>query len=95
MDVGLYFTYEPVVFGMSYRGIPFKTIDGYPDNESVIFLAGITTNGLSIGYSYDYTISSLTARTGGAHEVSIRYEFFLGNRRKPPKNVRQLPCPKF
>ncbi len=95
VDAGLYFTYEPVVFGMSYRGIPVKMVDGYPNNESVIFLAGITTNGLSIGYSYDYTISGLTARTGGAHEVSIRYEFFLGNPRKPPKNVRQLPCPKF
>ena len=95
LDVGLYFTYEPIVLGASYRGVPFKTVDGFANNESVIALVGISTNGLSIGYSYDYTISNLGIRTGGAHEMSIRYEFFLGDPRKPPKNVRELPCPRF
>jgi len=95
LDAGLYFTYEPFVFGTWYRGLPFKPIDGISNNEAVIFLAGISTNGLHIGYSFDYTISQLGIATGGAHEVSIRYEFFLGDPRKPPKNVRRIPCPKF
>ncbi len=95
IDLGLYFTYEPVVFGASYRGVPYKIVEGYPNNDSVILLAGITTNGLSIGYSYDYTISGLGIRTGGAHEISIRYEFFWGDPTKPPKNVREIPCPRF
>ncbi|NJN26486.1 MAG: type IX secretion system membrane protein PorP/SprF [Cyclobacteriaceae bacterium] len=95
MDAGMYFTYEPFVFGAWYRGLPFKPVEGIPNHESVIFLAGISTNGLHIGYSYDYTISKLSIATGGAHEISVRYEFFLGDPRKPPKNVRQLPCPKF
>ncbi len=95
LDAGLYFTYEPVVFGLWYRGLPFKPVDGISNHESLIFLTGISSNGLHIGYSFDYTLSQLGISTGGAHEVSIRYEFFLGDPRKPPKNVRKLPCPKF
>ena len=95
MDLGAYFTFEPIVFGLSYRGVPFNAVEGIMNNESVIALFGVTTNGLNIGYSYDYPISRLGFRSGGAHEVSISYEFFLGDPRKPPKNVRQLPCPKF
>lgn len=95
LDAGLYFTYEPFVFGTWYRGLPFKPVDGISNHESLIFLAGISTNGLHIGYSFDYTLSKLSIATGGAHEVSIRYEFFMGDPRKPPKNVRRLPCPKF
>ena len=95
LDAGLYFTYEPFVFGTWYRGLPFKPVEGISNHESLIFLVGISTNGLHIGYSFDYTLSKLGIATGGAHEVSIRYEFFLGDPRKPPKNVRQIPCPKF
>jgi hypothetical protein len=95
LDAGLYFTYEPVVFGLWYRGLPFKPVDGISNHESLIFLTGISSNGLHIGYSFDYTLSQLGISTGGAHEISIRYEFFLGDPRKPPKNVRKLPCPKF
>ena len=95
LDAGLYFTYEPFVFGTWYRGLPFKPLDGISNHESLIFLVGVSTNGLHIGYSFDYTLSNLGIATGGAHEVSIRYEFFLGDPRKPPKHVRQIPCPKF
>jgi type IX secretion system PorP/SprF family membrane protein len=95
MDIGTYFTYEPVVFGLWYRGVPFKPVEGLSNNESIVFLAGITTNGLNIGYSFDYTISQLGIRSGGAHEISIRYEFFWGDPTKPAKNIRELPCPRF
>lgn len=95
LDAGLYFTYEPFVFGTWYRGLPFKPVDGIVNNEALIFLVGVSTNGLHIGYSFDYTISQLGIATGGAHEISIRYEFFMGDPRKPPKHVRQIPCPKF
>jgi len=94
-DIGMYLTYEPMVFGLSYRGVPIKSIDGIMNNESLIALIGITSNGLNIGYSYDATISRLGFRSGGAHELSLSYQFFLGDPRKPPKNVRKLPCPKF
>ena len=95
MDAGMYFTYEPFVIGTWYRGLPFKPVEGLSNNESIIMLVGISSNGLHIGYSYDYTISKLGIATGGAHEISIRYEFFMGDPHKPPRNVRRLPCPKF
>ncbi len=94
-DIGAYLTYEPLVFGASYRGIPINSVDGIMNNESLIFLVGFTANGLNIGYSYDVTISNLGFRSGGAHELSLSYAFFSGDPRKPPKNVRRLPCPRF
>lgn len=95
LDLGLYFTYEPIVFGFWYRGLPFKKLESLPNNESAIFLVGISKDNLNIGYSFDYTLSELGIASGGAHEISLRYEFFLGDPRRPPKNVRKIPCPKF
>ncbi len=94
-DIGMYLTYEPLILGASYRGIPINSIDGVMNNESVILLIGFSNNGFNIGYSYDVTVSKLGFRSGGAHELSLSYEFFLGDPRKPPKNVRKLPCPRF
>ncbi|MDQ3535766.1 MAG: type IX secretion system membrane protein PorP/SprF [Bacteroidota bacterium] len=95
LDIGVYLTLEPIVFGVWYRGIPFKTYETFHNNESAIFLVGVSTNNLNIGYSYDYTLSSLGIASGGAHEISISYEFSLRDPRIPPKNVRKIPCPKF
>jgi len=95
LDIGTYLTYEPMVFGLWYRGVPFKPLEGNPNNESLIFLVGVSTNNLNIGYSFDYTLSELGIQSGGAHEISLSYNFFLGDPRRPPKNVRKIPCPKF
>src|SRR5690606_30517442 len=60
MDLGLYFTFEPLVLGTWYRGVPFKNIDGIINNESVVLLLGFTQIGardaINIGYSYDFTV---------------------------------------
>ncbi len=95
MDLGMYFNYEPLVTGIWYRGVPVNSVEGIANHESVILLLGVSANGLNIGYSFDYTLSALSVRTGGAHEISISYAFFLGDPRKPPKNVRRIPCPRF
>ncbi len=99
LDLGLYLTAEPIIFGLWYRGLPFKPFEGFPNNESLVFLVGFTKKGendvLNIGYSYDYTISQLGASSGGAHEFSMSYSWPMANPRKPPKNVRQIPCPDF
>jgi hypothetical protein len=47
---------------------------------------------LRVGYSYDFTISNLVSSTGGAHEVSITYEFKTTRKREKP---RMVPCPEF
>lgn len=95
LDVGLYYTHEPLVVGVWYRGLPFKPLEGINNHESAIFLLGFTKNNLNVGYSFDYTISKLGIDSGGAHEVSVSYEFSLADPRKPPRNVRRIPCPKF
>ncbi|PIB34393.1 hypothetical protein BFP72_02615 [Reichenbachiella sp. 5M10] len=94
LDLGMYFTLQPVIFGMWYRGIPLKTPKGSGSNsESLIFMFGVTQKKVTFGYSFDYTLSSLGINSGGAHEVSITYTFKLGDPRKPSRDVRELKCP--
>ncbi|MTI19631.1 type IX secretion system membrane protein PorP/SprF [Fulvivirga sp. RKSG066] len=100
LDLGLYLTLEPMIFGVWYRGLPTKGIEGFSNNESVVLLLGFTKKGgqgdvLNIGYSYDYTISQLGAASGGAHELSLSYSWSNRDPRKPPKHVMQIPCPDF
>ncbi|HNX54808.1 MAG TPA: type IX secretion system membrane protein PorP/SprF, partial [Prolixibacteraceae bacterium] len=39
------------------------------------------TNQLSLGYSYDYTLSELRPFSQGTHEVYISYDFMHRNRK--------------
>ena len=98
LDLGGYLRYNMFVVGSWYRGIPFKVFPNETtNNESIILLAGIIFRGFNVGYSYDITASKLArAGTGGAHELSITYNFLLEpvNKKKPPKN-RKPVCPKF
>lgn len=91
-DVGLYYYKDPFIFGMWYRGIPFLTSQA---GDAIIGLVGIKTKNFQIGYSYDFTISNLISSSGGAHEISLVYEFTSfsvgGTRRK----IRAIPCPEF
>ncbi len=94
LDLGTYFTMAPVIFGVWYRGIPLKSPEGGGSNtESVIFMMGLTKNKVTMGYSFDYTLSKLGIGSGGAHEVSITYTFKAGSPRKPSREVRELRCP--
>ena len=99
MDVGLYFTAEPMVLGVWYRGVPFKNIDDFVNNESIVLLLGFTKLGakdaINIGYSFDYTISKLGSGSGGAHEFSLVYTWPMRNPRKPPRDKLIIPCPDF
>ncbi len=99
LDLGVYVTYEPIIFGIWYRGLPVKSVDGAGNNEAIVFLVGLSKKTkkeiLNIGYSFDLTLSNLGAQSGGAHEFSIAYAWFSGDPRKPPKNVRLIPCPNF
>ena len=99
MDVGTYFTFEPIVVGTWYRGIPFKSLNNIINHESIVLLVGMTLKGakdvLNIGYSYDITISRLGPGTGGSHEISLVYSWPTRNPRKPPKDKLIIPCPDF
>jgi type IX secretion system PorP/SprF family membrane protein len=103
MDVGMYVTLEPILLGTWYRGIPFKQVNGFTNNESIVLLVGLTIlrgdakrqDVLNVGYSYDYTISQLGPGSGGSHEFSLVYTFPIRNPRKPPLDKMVIPCPEF
>ncbi|BDC99387.1 type IX secretion system membrane protein PorP/SprF [Persicobacter psychrovividus] len=95
LDLGLYAHLSPIVLGLWYRGIPVRTTGDHNNSDSMVGLVGFEWNGFNFGYSYDYTISGLSSRSGGAHEVSVTYVVFLGDKRKPAKHIRQIPCPAF
>ena len=91
-DLGLYYYKEPLIFGVWYRGIPFTTSQA---GDAIIGLIGIKTSQLHIGYSYDFTISNLIGSTGGAHEISLVYEFNNLSLGQLKKRIRAIPCPEF
>ena len=78
LDIGASYFYKLIRFNVWYRGIPFKTYsNGFKNSESVAFMLGYEPldKPFKIGYSYDYTISSLSSkRTAGAHEVTVSHE---------------------
>lgn len=96
LDLGAYWSRNPVVLGFWYRGIPLfkKYAPGYGNNDAIVFMAGYHLEMLKIGYSYDFTISRLVARSGGSHEISIIYEFLQDQKVRGKKKVI-VPCPKF
>jgi type IX secretion system PorP/SprF family membrane protein len=91
-DVGLYYYIDPLIFGLWYRGIPFATSQ---PGDAVIGLIGIKTSQLHLGYSYDFTISNLIGSSGGAHEISLVYEFNTLSLGQLKKRIRAIPCPEF
>lgn len=95
LDLGAQVNLQPLVLGVWYRGIPVSG-ESPSNNESVIALMGISlSSGLSIGYSHDFTISSLgNGNTGGAHEVSLRYSF-LASSSKGVGRKSSMPCFKY
>jgi type IX secretion system PorP/SprF family membrane protein len=90
LDLGVYWYHSPLVAGIWYRGIPlYKEVF---NRDALTALVGIKTKNMNIGYSYDFTISKMIAKTGGAHEVSISYTF----KTKPLKHkIKAVPCPEF
>lgn len=91
-NIGLYYYRDPIIFGLWYRGIPFVTSQA---GDAVIALVGIKTKDLHIGYSYDFTISNLIASTGGAHEISLVYEFITTSLGANRRQFHAIPCPEF
>ncbi len=97
MDLGVNYHIDPISVGVWYRGKPWsQTVTNSVQQDALILYLGLYFNSLTIGYSYDFTVSQLQTASGGAHEISIVYEF----RAKPTnksvkKKYRLIPCPTF
>lgn len=98
LDLGAYYNHAPFTFGFWYRGIPaFKRYDkGYSNNDAVVLLVGfsVPNRNLRVGYSYDVTISRLISDSGGAHEISVVYEFASEKSKRKSRRFI-VPCAKF
>lgn len=95
LDIGGYIDHRDLAMGLWYRGLPglkaYKP--GYPNDDAVILMMGYSTPyQLQLVYSYDITVSKLTAKSGGAHEISVIYEWPRHNKKR---RYRTIPCPKF
>jgi len=91
LDLGAYYLKDRLAFGLWYRGLPvFKN---NPNAGAISLLGGYKFDRLSLGYSYDFSLSKLITKTGGAHEVSVSYEIITDNRRR--RKMKMVPCPEF
>lgn len=96
-DLGIYFKKPQYYAGVWYRGLPglkaYKK--AYPNHDSVSFLLGlIYKKSLTIGYSYDFTVSYLSTATGGSHEISLNYVVPYSKKSKKQRS-KIVPCPMF
>lgn len=87
LDLGLYWKYDQIMLGVWYRDLPF--IKDFSRRDAIALLVGYKYEGLSVGYSYDFTVSRLVTNTGGAHEVSLIYKFDVQQKKK----FKPIPCP--
>lgn len=77
--------YIPLTLGIWYR-------HNFSNPDGVIFLAGLRYNRIKFGYAYDLTLSKLSDGSGGAHEVSLAFQFACNKKRNRPG---ALECPEF
>jgi len=99
LDIGAFLNYQTFVIGLWYRGIPALKAykPGYSNNDAIILSAGyMIQDFLSLGYSYDITISKLGVGSRGAHELSIIYEYAQPDYKRDARRKKfMVPCAKF
>lgn len=97
LDIGAYYTTREIInIGLWYRGLPFikSYAPGYANNASIVLILGVKNEVMSVGYSYDFTISRLSHNNShGSHELTLSYQFCsLRNQRGRRITVE---CPSF
>ncbi len=83
--------FKPLIAGIWYRGMPFLSSTlGTTQQDAVALFTGFTTDGWTVGYSYDFTISGLTG-AGGSHEITVSFAPLQDTRNK--RGTSHIPCP--
>lgn len=81
LNLGVYLTKGPIVGGLWYR-----------NKDSFIALVGIQKDMYKFGYSYDVTVSRLSQKTAGSHELSFAYVMDCKSKKK---KFSTISCPTF
>ena len=84
--------FQQINFGMYYRKGPIVGGLWYRNSDAFIALIGLQTDNFKMGYSYDITVSKLTNKTAGSHEVSMTIQFDCKPRKR---KFRTISCPSF
>lgn len=85
VNAGLYVIRYPLIIGGWFR-------HNFENADAVIALIGIEYQNLKVGYTYDMTLSKLRSNTGGAHEVSVAWQFDCYEKRR---RIRTINAPGF
>jgi type IX secretion system PorP/SprF family membrane protein len=96
LDFGMYYTNEPFVAGIMYRGFPVgkQGADNLVSQDAAIVLLGYKQDGFKLGYSFDMGLSKIGLQGGGSHEISLSYQYAKkGCRRR--KAGKFVPIPAF
>lgn len=92
LDLGVYYHQMPFLVGLWYRGVPI--VKSIQTRDALTLAGGIELKQFMLTYSYDMTISSLIASTGGAHEIAMIYKFNTNTSGRKRK-MATVPCPSF
>lgn len=87
LNVGLYVNKYPMVVGAYYR-------HNFQNPDAVIVLVGVNLSNFRVGYSYDFTVSNVGGKAGGAHEVSLAWDFCIYKEQKR-RLIHAIKSPSF
>jgi len=85
LNAGIYVIRLPIIIGTWFR-------HNFENADAIIALVGLNYKSLKIGYSYDITLSKLKSNTGGAHEVSLAWQFNCIEKRR---KIHAIKAPGF
>jgi len=96
LDFGAYYTNEPFVVGLMYRGVPVGKVgaDNLVSQDAAVLLLGYKRDGFKFGYSFDAGLSKIGLLGGGSHEISASFQYAKkGCKRR--KSGKFVPIPSF
>jgi type IX secretion system PorP/SprF family membrane protein len=88
LNAGLYTNIYPFVTGVWFR-------HNFENPDALIVLIGFKQPNYQLGYSFDFTLSDVGLSSGGAHEVSLRWEFCIYKEDYKKRRIKAIKSPTF
>ena len=85
INAGLYYNQDWLTIGAWYR----NNLSVRPD--ALIGMVGFSTSAFQLGYSFDYSLSDISAYSYGSHEVSLIFFFGENNHRGLYNSTMRIP----